>query len=139
MECFECGDIATENHHVIPKILGGTKTIPLCSPCHSKVHGFGKRRDNIKRLTKEGLAKKKERGERTGQIPFGFELDEDGIHLRENEYEQEIISIVLSLRESGLTYKKIAKELEKRGLKSKANKIKWGATQIRNIIVKQAA
>lgn len=36
--CFECGAPATEEHHVIPACLGGTKTVPLCLRCHSLVH-----------------------------------------------------------------------------------------------------
>lgn len=38
--CFECGSKENiHNHHVVPKIKGGTKTIPLCQLCHAKVHG----------------------------------------------------------------------------------------------------
>jgi hypothetical protein len=37
--CFECGKAAEHNHHVIPKSKGGTKTVPLCTECHGKVHG----------------------------------------------------------------------------------------------------
>jgi hypothetical protein len=36
--CFECGNPADVWHHVVPKILGGTKMVPLCNLCHSKVH-----------------------------------------------------------------------------------------------------
>jgi len=36
--CFECGRPSAHNHHVIPKIRGGTKTVPLCLSCHGKVH-----------------------------------------------------------------------------------------------------
>jgi hypothetical protein len=51
--CFECG--GTEHihqHHVIPKSLGGTKTIPLCETCHGRVH----QKDLVKfnNLAKEG-------------------------------------------------------------------------------------
>lgn len=41
MNCFECD--STENihqHHVIPRSLGGTKTIPLCGSCHGQAHGL---------------------------------------------------------------------------------------------------
>ena len=63
MTCFECSKVATEYHHIIPKSLGGTKTIPLCGKCHAKVHQMdGKRRDNISELTKIGLRKAKARG-----------------------------------------------------------------------------
>jgi hypothetical protein len=38
--CFECGTIGKlDFHHVVPKSKGGTKMIPLCLLCHSKVHG----------------------------------------------------------------------------------------------------
>jgi hypothetical protein len=37
--CFECGNPAHCEHHVVPKSLGGTKTVPLCVVCHGKVHG----------------------------------------------------------------------------------------------------
>ena len=94
-------------------------------------------REQISERTKDALAHKKSKGERTGGIPFGYELDEDGIHLIENQREQSIISIVLSLKELGYSYRNIAKELENRGLKNKAHRIKWSATQIFRILQKQ--
>jgi hypothetical protein len=37
--CFECGsNNQIEYHHVVPEVMGGTKTIALCIICHSKVH-----------------------------------------------------------------------------------------------------
>lgn len=58
-KCFECENPATENHHVIPKSLGGTKTVPLCSLCHMKVHGLDKTRraENHIESTKRGFDK----------------------------------------------------------------------------------
>lgn len=37
-ECFECGGEAIHQHHVVPRSVGGTKTIPLCSECHRAAH-----------------------------------------------------------------------------------------------------
>ena len=38
-KCFECDSVEfIQYHHIVPKILGGTKTIPLCANCHGKVH-----------------------------------------------------------------------------------------------------
>jgi hypothetical protein len=57
-ECFECGSNDTiENHHVVPRVLGGTKTIPLCVKCHGLVHD----RDFVKSRTlqKIGIEKAK--------------------------------------------------------------------------------
>lgn len=63
--CFECGcDGEIHNHHVVPKILGGTKTVPLCPSCHGKVHGLDFL--NHKKLTKEGLVNAKNRGVKLG-------------------------------------------------------------------------
>ncbi|MDD7913775.1 HNH endonuclease [Polaribacter ponticola] len=58
-KCFECGEEATEDHHIIPRVYGGTKTIPLCSSCHMKVHGIksNRRTDNHKENVKRGLDK----------------------------------------------------------------------------------
>jgi uncharacterized protein YerC len=60
--CFECG--GTEHihqHHIIPKSLGGTKTIPLCNDCHGKAHGkttgVHKNPNEWKRLIKLGREK----------------------------------------------------------------------------------
>lgn len=40
MKCFECDARAEHKHHVIPKSVGGKRTIPLCIRCHEKVHGM---------------------------------------------------------------------------------------------------
>lgn len=59
--CFECGNAGEERHHVVPKSLGGTKTVLLCSPCHGKIHGM-KDRMNHRELTRQGLMRAKARG-----------------------------------------------------------------------------
>jgi len=64
--CFECGSIEkVVDHHVIPKVLGGTKTIPLCTPCHSKVHS--KDLTNFSRLARIGRKKAMDRGVKMGR------------------------------------------------------------------------
>lgn len=56
MNCLECGAQATESHHIVPKSLGGTQTVPLCGKCHARVHGMNaKRRDDHRYLTRLGL------------------------------------------------------------------------------------
>ncbi len=36
--CFECGAPAYTDHFVVPRSMGGTRTIPLCYACYEKVH-----------------------------------------------------------------------------------------------------
>ena len=56
MKCWECEieGVPLHNHHPVPKSRGGTKTIPLCEPCHSKAH-HRKKNMNTSELTKEAL------------------------------------------------------------------------------------
>jgi transposase-like protein len=64
--CFECGgNEHIHQHHIIPKSLGGTKTIPLCETCHGKVH----QKDLVKfnNLAKEGIKRYVANGGKLGR------------------------------------------------------------------------
>jgi transposase-like protein len=64
--CFECGGSERiHQHHIIPKSLGGTKTIPLCETCHGRVH----QKDLVKfnNLAKEGIKRYVENGGKLGR------------------------------------------------------------------------
>ena len=65
-KCFDCGISSTEihNHHVVPKSLGGTSTVPLCPACHGKVHGMDF--TNHAALTKKGIDAARARGVKLG-------------------------------------------------------------------------
>jgi hypothetical protein len=52
--CFECGQPAEHNHHVVPRVMGGTRTVPLCAGCHAKVHHTDRQS-----LQRAGIAKAK--------------------------------------------------------------------------------
>ena len=62
-ECFECETTEDlQDHHVVPKSRGGTKTVILCYSCHMKAHGRDSKGLEHARLTKEGIAKAKSNG-----------------------------------------------------------------------------
>ena len=66
-ECFECGTIDDlQEHHVVPRLRGGTKTVPLCYSCHCRAHGHDAKGMNHKKLTKEALSQAKSRGVKLG-------------------------------------------------------------------------
>ena len=67
MVCFECGDPSESNYHVVPKILGGTKTVSLCLTCHGKVHD--KDLVKMKKLSNEGIKRAKREGLYRGRRP----------------------------------------------------------------------
>lgn len=85
------------------------------------------------RLVKHALLQKKLRGERTGTIPWGYEVIPGSNILRENAVEQAIIRMVASLRESGLSLRKIVQDLAERGAISRVGK-PFGKTQIVDIL-----
>jgi len=64
-KCFECQQLAVHNHHVVPQVMGGKRTIPLCERCHGLVHD----RDFLhhRNLTQLGLEKAKRAGKSLGR------------------------------------------------------------------------
>ena len=57
-ECFECKSKKDlQEHHVVPRLRGGTMTVTLCYSCHKRAHGRDSKGLNHAKLTKEGLAK----------------------------------------------------------------------------------
>ena len=129
--CFECDAPADHMHHVVPRVLGGTRTIPLCEGCHGKVHS----RDMTghRRLTKVALAVKKAKGERTGTIPYGYQLAADGKTLEAHEGEQAVVAVIRGLRAEGLALRAIAAELDARGLVSRSGG-RWHLTQVVRVL-----
>jgi hypothetical protein len=60
-KCFECNSTdEIHYHHIIPFSQGGTKTIPLCSICHGKVHD--RKFTNHREMVINALRKKKDDG-----------------------------------------------------------------------------
>ena len=83
----------------------------------------------IKSRTRAALAVKRSRGERTGQVPYGYALAADGVHLEENPAEQTIIGQIRAMRTAGLSLRAVTVECERRGLLSRAAR-PFGLTQI---------
>jgi hypothetical protein len=89
--CFECekeGEI--HNHHVVPRVRGGTKTIPLCTECHGIVHGKNMLRHGD--LIKEGIRKALERGSVLGRKPKAQYKTSEIIKLRREGWSQRNIA-----------------------------------------------
>lgn len=108
--CFECGSIAEHDHHVVPRSRGGIKTVPLCGPCHARVHGLADEWGaNHGALTRDGLATKRARGGRSGNLPFGFSHIDGRLIL--NVREQAVIAAVLIMHAEGLSLRTITDRL----------------------------
>ena len=129
--CFECGEPAEFQHHVVPKSRGGTKTVPLCGACHGKAH-FWDKRMSTGELTREALSLKKKRGEKTGgDVPYGFDCV--GGKLLPNLEEQKVFKIMVNLRYQGFSLRSIAQTLLSWNLRPR-NGGKWHAQTIKQTL-----
>ncbi|MBU1105191.1 MAG: recombinase family protein [Candidatus Riflebacteria bacterium] len=90
-------------------------------------------REAIAERTKAALGVKKQQGLRIGGIPFGFKIATDNKTLLSVESEQEALGLIRELRSSGLSYRKIAAELELRGIPTKKGGKVWQAKTILNL------
>lgn len=96
-------------------------------------------KDQISERTKMALAHKKAQGQRTGSVPFGFDLAEDGNTLMSNVIEQSALAAMREMRQSGLSYRKIAAELQTREYRTKQGKTVWKHTSVKSVLETQAA
>lgn len=93
-------------------------------------------RDTISERTRDALRHKIGKGERAGQIPYGFTLSPDGITLLPNEREQEAIALVKALKGKGYTLRAICQELESKGFAPVGKQ--WHAKTVMNILKRAA-
>jgi len=92
----------------------------------------------IRARTKAALAAKAAKGERVGEVPYGFKLAADGVHLEEDAAEQGVLLVVRELRAAGLSQRAIVGELADRGLVSRVGRA-FGQTQVARILARQAS
>lgn len=87
-----------------------------------------------KALVRDALAAKKARGERTGKVPFGFDLASDGVTLVANPNEQEALSAIRSMRTQGMTLRAIATAMTTQGIATKDGGREWCHSTIQRLV-----
>jgi DNA invertase Pin-like site-specific DNA recombinase len=93
-------------------------------------------RNLINERCTEGRKARKAEGKRIGEVPFGFQVGEDGKTLIENATEQEVITICNQLRARGLTIRQIVSELSAQGVRGRGDH--WSTSQIHRILKRAA-
>lgn len=77
----------------------------------------------ISARTAAALAVKRSRGERLGgTLPYGHRLADDGVHLVEDEAEQELLRRIRALHATGLSSRRIAAQLDAEGVPSRGSR-----------------
>ena len=91
-------------------------------------------RDLVSERTIAALAHKARRGERVGEIPFGWKLDDQGVTLLAVESEQTTIREISDLRRAGRSYRFIADHLTRGGVRTKKGNGSWTHQVVASIV-----
>lgn len=94
-------------------------------------------RNLIRERCNDGRRARRAQGQRIGEIPFGYSLAADGKTLVESEEEQEAITLALKLRAEGHSAAGIARELNRRGIRTKKGKT-WCHVQVTRLLKRAA-
>jgi DNA invertase Pin-like site-specific DNA recombinase len=92
----------------------------------------------IRSRTKAALGAKRKAGELAGEVPFGWMADDTG-KLFEVAAEQDILRIIVELRQAGVSLRKIAAILTEAGHSTKKGRAAWTHTTVKSILERQAA
>jgi site-specific DNA recombinase len=88
----------------------------------------------IRARTRAALAVKKARGERTGGVPYGWQVGADGARLDPVPAEQAVLGLARDLSTAGLSTRAIVAEITTRGIRSR-NGRPFNQTQVQRILV----
>ena len=91
----------------------------------------------IKHRTRAALSVKRARGERTGSIPYGFQLSGDGHSLEPCPAEERVISMIQDLRAEGETLQAITDRLNRDEVPARGRR--WHLTTVARILNREAA
>lgn len=131
-KCCNCGEPASQVHHVVALSLGGldtlTNLVSLCDACHGKVHG--RSAVDVSALTKVGLAAAKARGVKLGgPRPHNNRKRKE----RADRFATQVAPLVLRLREEGANLRETAEALNEAGLTTPRGK-RWRPTQVARVL-----
>jgi DNA invertase Pin-like site-specific DNA recombinase len=98
----------------------------------------------IKARTRAALAAKKRRGQRTGGIPLGSDLADDGarskaghpIALVDNVEEQATVALIKVYQAEGMSLRAIADELTRKSVPTKSGLGRWDHSTVRKILAR---
>jgi len=96
----------------------------------------------IKARTRAALAARRERGRRTGNVPLGFDLADEGERskaglpsaLVANAVEQATLAAIRELKAGGLSLRQIAAELDRRSIRPKKGGERWSHNAVARVL-----
>lgn len=91
----------------------------------------------IRARTRAALAVKKSKGERTGEVPYGYRLAADGRSIESDETEQRALRLIDHLRGDGLSLRAVVAKLNELGEPARGGR--WHLTTVARIVRQQEA
>jgi site-specific DNA recombinase len=91
-------------------------------------------RGMIRDRCNSGRRARKAEGKLVGELPYGFDLAEDGKTLVDNAEEQATLTLIRDLRSQGYSLRRIADELNGRHVPTKKGKAKWNHGSVQSIL-----
>ena len=95
-------------------------------------------RNQISERTSAAMAHMRGQGKFLGQLPFGYDLADDGETLVPNADELEAVKLIHTLRSKGRSLRAIAVELETARIPTKAGNRQWTHTAVKSILNRAA-
>ncbi|MBI2943552.1 MAG: recombinase family protein [Candidatus Wallbacteria bacterium] len=92
----------------------------------------------IRARTRAALQAKRARGERAGELPYGYRMADDGRHLEAAPAEQAVIARVRELHAASLSLRGVVAEIAREGLTSRAGR-PLALTQVARLVRGEAA
>lgn len=94
-------------------------------------------RDQISDRTKAAMSHLRSQDRRISpRIPFGKRLADDGVHLVDDEHELTACALIMTMRQSGMSFSKIGKRLTDEGIRTKGGG-PWYPATIRDILIRR--
>ena len=123
-ECANCGETASQAHHVVPLVLGGfdklSNLVALCEECHGKVHGT--KLSNHSELTKKGLNRARERGVKLGGIRPNTITRNDGAKAKATAEAERLRPLLAAMVAQGASLRQMAAALANAGCTTRNGK-----------------
>lgn len=92
----------------------------------------------VKERTRSALKEKRRQGKLAGAVPYGYTLAEDGETLVTNQQEQDALTLIQEMNSARMPFRKIARELESRGIRTKKGHSTWQASSVRSVLAHAA-
>ena len=92
-------------------------------------------RDAVSERTRDVLQTKRANGERIGNVPYGSQLADDGVHLEPNTQEQRLLARMRALEHEGRSIEQIADDLNRQGFTTRRG-TRWRYQHVAHLLRK---